>query len=75
MASSDGHIQGTSELRTVFATAGRLGGAALPAVQVLVLMVQGETGHLALQVSKLWLHRHIGTEEEATQNIPTHKYH
>ena len=37
-------------------------------------MVQGETGHLALQVSKLWLHRHIGTEEEATQNIPMQKH-
>lgn len=48
-------------------------GAALPAVQVLVLMVQGEAGHLPLQVSKLWLHGHIGTEEEATQNIPAQK--
>lgn len=38
-------------------------------------MVQGETGHLALQISKLWLHRHVGTEEEAAQNVPTHKYH
>lgn len=41
-----------------------------PAVQVLVLVVEGEAGHLPLQVSKLWLHRHVGTEEEATQNIP-----
>ncbi len=37
----------------------------LPAVQVLVLVVEGEAGHLTLQVSELWLHRHIGTEQEA----------
>ena len=42
----------------------------LPAVQVLVLVVEGEAGHLPLQVSKLWLHRHVGTEQEAAQNIP-----
>lgn len=41
-----------------------------PAVQVFVLVVQGEAGHLTQQVSELWLHRHIGAEEEAAQNIP-----
>lgn len=38
----------------------------LPAIQVLVLVVEGEAGDLTLQVSKLWLHSHVGTEEEAT---------
>lgn len=61
------------------APAGRLGGwggcSALPAVQVLVLMVQGETGHLPLQVSKLWLHCHVGAEEEAAQDVPAEKSH
>lgn len=42
----------------------------LPAVQVLVLVVECEAGHFTLQISKLWLHRHIGTEQEAAQNIP-----
>lgn len=44
-----------------------------PAVQVFVLVVQGEAGHLTQQVSELWLQRHIGAEEEAAQNIPVQK--
>lgn len=36
-----------------------------PAVQVLVLVVEGEAGHLTLQVSELWLRRHVGAEQEA----------
>lgn len=36
----------------------------LPAVQVLVLVIEGEAGHLTLEVSKLWLRCHISTEQE-----------
>lgn len=37
----------------------------LPAIQVLVLVVEREAGHLTLQITELWLHRHVGTEEKA----------
>lgn len=36
-----------------------------PAVQVLVLVVDGEAGHLTLQVSELWLDGYVDTEQEA----------
>lgn len=46
---------------------------ASPAVQVLVLVVEGEAGHLPLQVPKLWFRRHVGAEEEAAQDVPAQR--
>ena len=33
-------------------------------------MIYSQAGHLSLQIPKLWLHCHVGTEQEAAQHIP-----
>lgn len=76
VASPETHQGGTWQKKTEGRPSNRChfqSSGASPAVQVLVLVVEGEAGHLPLQVPKLWFSRHVGAEEEAAQDVPAQR--